>query len=287
MGHKVYLNGELAESSSASVSVSNPALLHGVGLFETLRAYNSVPFRLKEHLERVAASAKKLDMPVDSLIEQVPDAISQVLQANQLSNARIRFTLAPPSPQDAASEPTLLVAAQETGGYPRELYEQGMTAWACTDYRQSKMDPLAGHKTTCYFPRLIALRDAQNHRCGEALWFTPENLLAEGSMTNVFLVSDNTIKTPPVDTPILPGVTRAVVIELAQQLGVQLQETACTVDDLLDADEVFLTNSVMEIMPVTRVERHAIGSEKAGPLTSRLSEAYTMLVQDTCRHETS
>jgi len=280
MTPRVYLNGKLIEIHKAAVPVSNPALLHGVGLFETLRAYDGRPFRLQEHIERMKASAKKLNMPVLELIDRVPEAVWQVLDANRLKNARVRFTVTPPGQAEPADEPTLLVAAQETAGYPQELYERGMTVYACTDYRQSGHDPLVGHKTTSYFSRLLALRDAQDRGCGEGLWFTPENCLAEGCISNVLLVKDGRLRTPSLDTPILPGITRAMVLELAKAASITVDESPCTIKDVLEADEVFLTNAIMEVMPVTHVERKAIGSGKPGSVTGRLAAAYRQMVAE-------
>jgi branched-chain amino acid aminotransferase len=191
----------------------------------------------------------------------------------------VRFTVTAADPLDPQARPTLIVSAQAVTGYPPEMYEKGMTVFICTDYRQSAQDPLAGHKTTSYFPRLVALRTAQERGCNEALWFTPANLLAEGCISNVFLVKNGELRTPPLDTPVLPGIAREVVLEQAAALGITAHQVPCTIDDLLDADEVFLTNSVMEVMPVTRVERKAIANEKPGPVTRRLLEAYRTLTQ--------
>ena len=274
MNPRVYLNGKIVEASKACVPASNPSLLHGVGLFETLRAYDGRAFAMDRHIARMKASAEKLNMPVLEQIERVPDAVEQVMEANRLRNARVRFTVTPPGQMEPADEPTLLVAGQETGGYPQELYERGMAVYACTDYRQSRQDPLAGHKTTSYFSRLLVLRDGQDRACGEALWFTPENCLAEGSISNVFIVKDGRLLTPPLDTPVLPGITRAIVIELAGQASIAVEERSCTINDVLEADELFLTNAIMEIMPVVRVEKQAIGSEKPGAVAKMLTDTY-------------
>jgi len=274
MTPKVYLNSQLIDFDAAKIHVSSPALLHGVGLFETLRAYDGKPFKLQPHIDRLKASAEKLNMPIGDLIEQIPDAVTQVLQANELADARIRFTIAPPGPHNESAEPLLLIAAQATSGYPADFYQKGMTVYVCSDYRQSRQDPLAGHKTTSYFARLLVLRDAQERGCGEALWFTPENLLAEGCISNVLVVKAGRLATPPLDTPVLPGVTRAVILEIAQAKGLDVEEKPQTLKDLLDADEVFLTNAIMEVMPVTRVERRAIGDEKPGAITNQLRNAY-------------
>ncbi|GMV96746.1 MAG: 4-amino-4-deoxychorismate lyase [Phycisphaerae bacterium] len=279
MSEKVHLNGELIDVSAARVSVTNPAFQHGVGLFETLRAYGGRPFLLERHIERMRNSARQLDMPIDAVFDSIPAAIEGLLEANGLRDARIRFTATPPGAADVHARPTLLVMAQELTGYPPELYERGMTVWPAEPYRQSAQDPLAGHKTTCYYGRLVVLREAQARHCGEALWMTPAGHLAEGCISNVFLVKNGRLRTPPANTPILPGVTRAVVLELARAAGIEADEAPCTIDDLLAADEVFLTNSAMEVMPVTRVERRAIANERAGPVTLRLRDDYQRLTR--------
>ncbi|MDM8005588.1 MAG: aminotransferase class IV [Phycisphaerae bacterium] len=279
MTEKVYLNGEIVDLSKAAVTVSNPSLLHGVGLFETLRAYDGRAFLLQRHIERMANSARHFDMPVLEMMEHIPDAVAAVLAANRVKNARIRFTVMPPGAQDENERPTLLVAAQETAGYPTAVYERGMTVHLNTRWRQSNLDPLAGHKTTSYFSRLLALRAAQAAGCGEALWFTPENRLAQGCISNVFIVKEGGLRTPPLDTPVLPGITRQLAIELAARAGIKVEQTALTIRDLLDADEVFLTNAVMEIMPVTRIERKALGNEKPGPITGQLQKAYVEMTR--------
>lgn len=277
MTEKIYLNGQLTSIKEARVPVSNPSFLHGVGLFETLRTYDGKPFRLAEHIDRMRQSAKRLHMPLGDALDKVPAAVEQVIEANGSTGARVRFTVTPPGATNEPDEVTLLVRAEATQGYPAELYERGMTVAVLNEYRQSPQDPLAGHKTTSYFPRLLALRDAQEKQCGEALWFTPGNLLAEACMSNVFIVRDGVLNTPPLDTPVLPGVTRATVIELAEDEDIDVAETACTIDDVLSADEIFLTNAVMEVMPVTHVERHAVGNEKMGPVTRQLADAYKLL----------
>ena len=224
------------------------------------------------------ASSRKLDVNIAAVLDRIPEAITAVCQANDLADARVRVTVTPP-PVDA-DQPLLLVTAVAIAGYPPELYERGMTVLLCTDYRQSDKDPLAGHKTTSYLPRLLALRTAQQRDCGESIWFTPDNRLTEGCISNIFVVKKGTLTTPPLDAPVLPGVTREAVIELAKTNQIPINETAGTVDDLLDADEVFLTNSIMEVMPVTRIERKPIANERPGEITGQLMNAYRKLVRN-------
>ena len=113
-------------------------------------------------------------------------------------------------------------------------------------YKQNGEDPLVGHKTTNYFGRLLALRQAQRARAGEAIWFTTTNRLAEGCISNIFLVKDGRLLTPGLATPVLGGIVRKVVLESARQSGIECAETELVIKDLLEADEVFLTNSIME-----------------------------------------
>ncbi len=212
MSEQIYYNGTILDAEDALVSAFNPSLLHGVGLFETLRTYDGRPLRLLHHIERMQRSAEALRLPIAEAVPLIEPAVRQVIDANHRPDARLRITVTPPASATGETRPTLIVSAQPLNAYPPELYEQGMTVYVCTDYRQSAQDPLAGHKTTSYFPRLIALRQAQEKKCGEALWFTPQNMLAEGSMSNIFLVKGGRLHTPPLDTPVLPGVTRGTSI---------------------------------------------------------------------------
>jgi branched-subunit amino acid aminotransferase/4-amino-4-deoxychorismate lyase len=128
----------------------------------------------------------------------------------------------------------------------------------------------------------MAMKDAAGRRCNEALWFTTENMLAEGSVCNVFVVKDGTILTPPVSTPILPGTVRKAVIELAAANQMPLEEKAIDINMLLAAHEVFLTGSVLEIMPVTAIEKHIVGAGEPGEVTKRMMGLYRELVQKEC-----
>ena len=154
-------------------------------------------------------------------------------------------------------------------------------------------DPAAGHKTLNYFSRLAALREANRRGAGEALWFSVHNYLESGSITNVFVVKDGVLATPPtaddlhdaavaskVPYPrscVLPGVTRSVVLELARETGIETRVGSIDVNQLLAADEVFLTNSVMGVMPVCRLERKAVGNDRPGPVTRKLADSYADL----------
>jgi branched-chain amino acid aminotransferase len=150
---------------------------------------------------------------------------------------------------------------------------------ALTDFRQNPTDPFCGHKTTCYGPRLTALKNAHEKLATEALWFTTENFLAEGSISNVFLVKDGALYTPPVQTPVLPGIARKTVLEIAEAENIPCHETPLQIGDVLGAEEIFLTNVIMEVLPVTSVEAHTVADGKPGEITKKLGEKYKIFLK--------
>ena len=283
MEEKVFLNGELVAASAAKVSVFDGGFLHGAGLFETMRAYAGKVYRLDEHLDRLLNSAKKLAIPVAGNKDELSNAVAQILKANGLNEARLRLTV---SRGDLRSESggTVLITASQLQPYPAEFYQKGMSV-VISDSKVSSSDPVARHKSTNYLARLLVLRKAQQLKAGEALWLTESHHLAEGCISNVFLVKGKKLLTPSLDEPILPGVTRAAVLELAKAENIPVGEQALAIDDLLGADEVFLTNSIMEIMPVCRIEKHVVGDEKSGAITKQLARTYQQDVSKKCQQD--
>lgn len=288
MNRVVYLNGAFVPIASAQVGVFDGGWLHGAGLFETMRAEHGTVFRLHAHLDRLRASAAKILRPLERT--DLPDGavFSELLERNGLVQARVRLTVTAGSmlpTADAAEQGppplTIAVTASELGAYGDGLYTDGAAVTIC-DYRQAKSDPLSGHKTTSCLSRLIGLREAQRADCLETLWFNVHNQLAEGSISNVFLIKDDVLRTPPLDTPVLPGVTRGAVLELAKSAHVETSEMPLTLDDLLSADEVFLTNVIMQIMPVVRIEKHEVGTGRVGPNVKRLHDRFKELVRQEC-----
>jgi len=211
--------------------------------------------------------------------------LAELLERNNLRSARMRLTVSAGPMRgvadEAKSELSICTTAVPFVEYPAKFYEEGVQVIVCP-YKQSADDPTAGHKTTCYLPRLLGLREAQKARCIEALWFNTRNELAEGSISNVFLATGGGLKTPPLDTPALPGIIREFVLHAAREAGIGTEEVRLTIDDLLAADECFLTNSIMGVMPVVRVERHDFKDGKVGPFTKQLSNAYRDVVRKEC-----
>ncbi|MCG3177778.1 MAG: D-alanine aminotransferase [Phycisphaerae bacterium] len=284
---KVFLNDTILDADAARIDPGDTGLLHGMGLFETLRVYHRVPFRISKHLDRLFASAAALGLPIRHTREQIVAAASDLLDANDLDDARMRITAtAGPAVAEGDPQPTLLITVTGQVGYPAHLYEQGM-AVAIAGPRVNPADPMAGHKTLAYWPRMTTLRQAHKAGFGEALWFTLDGHLSEGCISNVFIVTGGRLITPPASTPCLPGVTRGAVMEVAAADGIDVAEAPITHRELLDAEEVLLTASTMEVMPVVLVERKPIPAAAAkpvpGPMARTLHKGLRRLIEQETR----
>jgi branched-chain amino acid aminotransferase len=283
MPEKVFLNDKLIDSEKARISATDSGFLYGAGLFETMRSYDGIVFALEDHLERLFSSAGALSInnPFDK--EYLTDAIYKVLKANKLTDARLRLTLSngPMAGAEEQPKPTLLITATKLQPYPGEYYKKGVMVILSAS-RQNTFEPTCGHKTTSYFSRIITLNTAHQQRAAEALWFTTDNRLAEGCVSNVFLVKDSVIHTPGIETPVLAGIARKTVCAIASTNSIKLVEKDLYIDDVLSADEIFLTNVIMQIMPVTTVEKHIVGDGKVGVMTQRLQISFNELVESQC-----
>lgn len=284
MAEKVFLNDKLVDIDKACISVTDSGFLYGAGLFETMRSYNGVVFALDDHLDRLFFSARSLSIESSYDRKFITDAIYKTLQANKLTDARLRLTLTggPMSEPEEKRRATLLITATEIRPYPPEYYRNGVLVVLCL-FRQNVSEPIYRHKTTNYFSRMIALKLAHQKRAAEALWFTVDNRLAEGCISNVFLVKDSVLYTPPIKTPVLAGVARKTVCQIALKNSIKLIEKDLSIDDLLAADEIFLTNVIMQIMPVSAVEKHKVGDGKVGPMTRKLQKKFDEFIKTQCR----
>jgi branched-chain amino acid aminotransferase len=292
----VWINGQFVEDSSAALSIRDAGLLHGAGVFTTMRAYAGRVMALDRHLARLRQSCQSLFIPLTPSDEILAAAAGELLKKNNLSDARLRLTATRGTVRrdplhGTAMSPSLFLTAAELEKYPPVLYERGMTVILLDEQKLNPYDVQAGHKTLNYLSRLHALRNANERSANEALWFNVHNYLQSGCMSNVFMVKNGELLTPPTsvdlrESPapyprsnVLPGVTRSIVIELAASAGINVRFAAINVNELLEADEVFLTNSVMQIMPVCRIERRAVGDDRPGKITLALAAAYDARVQ--------
>jgi len=290
---QVWMNGKFVPRDDASVSVFDAGVQHGVGLFETLAAHHGKLFRPSAHMERLINAARDLLLTDRLHSEPLIEAMQLTLTHNHLTEARVRLTVTGgdlnmlQSQGKGRVDPTLLIVAQPPTVYPEAFFTQGVMV-TIADSRLNPLDAAAGCKTLNYWSRLLALQSAAAHRAGEAMWFSVTNHLSGGSVSNVFLVKDGVVRTPiargeeetgSLRSPVLPGVTRAAIIELAESQGIDVERTMLQIEDLLGADEVFLTNSSWGVLPVVAVEKHQIASGGVGEMTCALRDAYADLVE--------
>ena len=288
----VWLNGEFVDHDNASVPVFDAGFQHGVGLFETMSARNGRVFRAEAHMQRLIESARELLLSDRLRAAPLIEAVNHTVQRNDLEEARVRLTVTGGNLNRLQAEgkgqvdPTILIVAQPPTVYPSAFFEEGVTT-IITDGRDNPFDPMAGHKTLNYWPRIHALQTAASKKAGEAIWFTVSNHVASGSVSNVFVVKDGELHTPiargeeekqAIPSSVLPGITRAAIIELAESMDIQTTKRLLDINDLLAADEVFLTNSSWGVLPVVGVEREKIAEGEVGELTSQLRDAWLALV---------
>ena len=290
----VWLNGKFVERDMATVAAFDAGLQHGIGLFETLAAHHGTVFRAEAHTRRLVQSAKELLLSESLRPEPLSEAVELAVQRNGLDRARIRLTVTGGNLNALATrgrsghvEPTILIDVQPPTIYPEAFFEQGVMV-TIADGRLNPMSPMAGHKTLDYWPRIHALQHAAARKGGEALWFTVTSHLAGGSVSNVFLVSGGALVTPfargedphdPAGGAVLPGITRAAILELCESLGIETCSRALDIKEVLSADEVFLTNSSWGVLPVVAVEKEKVGDGQVGDMTTRLRGAWLDLVE--------
>ena len=276
----VYFNGKLVPLSQVSISPLDYGFLYGYGLFETMRAYGGRVFRLDKHLSRLTGSAEKLGIPAITL--DLKEVVTSTLEANKLSDARIRITvsigeggMAPDTCQ--CRKPTVLVVAEHYKPHPESVYKAGFKAIVSSLVRYSH-SPLSGIKSANYLENMLAKQEASAAGADEALRLNEKGSIAEASMSNIFLIADGKLITPPLESGILPGITREAVIELSSQLDISATERDITLKELFQTQEAFLTNSLIEIMPLTKIDDKPIASGKPGVVTERLRAKYKRLV---------
>lgn len=284
----VYLNGSLIPRSQARVSVFDQGFLYGYGLFETVRAYHGTIFLLDRHLKRLLDSAVVIGLR-DKLTDiDLSKACLDTLRANGLTEARLRLTVSrgevPSFPGSSTGViPTVLVTAAGYSALPAQVYDAGFKV-GVSSLRRDSQSILSKLKSTNYLLSVLARMEATAAGLDEALLLNEHGFVAEGSISNVFFVSRSGLVTPSLESGILPGITREVVMELADILKIKVTETEVRLEDLAQFDEAFLTNSVMELIPLVEVRDMAgkvitIGSGKPGKITRKLMAAYREMVE--------
>lgn len=274
----IYIDGAFVPEENARISVFDHGLLYGDGVFEGIRAYNGRVFRLDEHLERLWDSAKTLDLAIPLSKQELKEIILEALRKNNLRNAYIRpivtrgkgdLGLDPRK----CPKPTVIVIAVEWGAMYGDLYEKGLTG-ITVSVRRNPAEALPPNvKSLNYLNNIFAKIEANYKGGDEAIFFDTNGYVSEGSGDNIFVVKNGILITPPTLNN-LRGITRQVVLELAESLGIVIKEQNIGYFDLYAADEIIVTGTAAEVAPITKIDGRIIGTGKPGPITRQLMEGF-------------
>ena len=275
----IFLNDTFVPEDQARISVFDHGFLYGDGVYETLRAYRGKFFLLERHLVRLRQSCQLIGLDLPIRDEQWPVLLVETLRRNELTDAAVRITISrgkgdfglDPS---LCSRPTMVIMAKPFRPYPPSKKKEGVRL----EIVEVRRNPISAQspriKSLSFLNNILAKQEALRMGGDDALMLNIEGEVSECPTSNVFFVKDRKIKTPSVDCGILEGVTREVVIMLGEEQGLSFEEGRYGARELLEADECFITNTGMEVMPVSRIGEKRIGTGCPGPLTAQLSRLF-------------
>lgn len=276
---KVYVNGKIVPIEDAKISVLDRGLAYGDGAFETLRTYRGKPFQLEAHIKRLLRALKLIRIRPAPSAAQIKLAVLKVLASNKFKETYLKIMVTRGEakqhgldPRKGAGRPNLIVLAEEQKPYPKDTFTRGWKAVVSSVMRPNTVTSRI--KSLCYLDNVLAKYEAGKTGADEALLLDERGNIAEGTISNIFVVKFQTIYTPPLDAPILAGLTRELVIKLARQSAFRVVEKAITPKELYTADECFITFSGPGVVPVTRIWNKKIGSGKCGAVTASLVKLY-------------
>jgi len=272
---KIYLNGKLVEKQEARISVFDHGLLYGDGVFEGIRSYNCLVFKLKEHIDRLYSSAQAIVLKIPMTKDEIIKTIINTLKANNLRDAYIRAVVTRGEgdlgldPRKCKS-PTVFIITDKIVLYPKELYQKGLAIVTVPTPRNLPEALNPQIKSLNYLNNILAKIEAINFNAEEALMLNQNGLVAECTGDNVFMIKGKSLITPPTSIGALAGITRQTVMDLSPKLKLKCEEKLITRYDLFNADEVFLTGTAAEIIPVVKIDSRTIGTGKPGKITLSL-----------------
>ena len=283
---RIWLNGRLVPTGEAVVSVFDHGLLYGDGVFEGIAVYGARAFALDAHVKRLYASAAtiRLDVPIDK--PAMVEAINATINANGLAEkGYVRPILTRGvgtlglSPRKTC-DPQVIIIADAIELYPPEMYEHGMAVITSKRTRTPHAAIPSQTKSMNYLNNILAKIEALEAGRSEAIMLNADGHVAEATADNVFVVRDGTLMTPPISAGVLPGITRRIVIEMAAKRRIPAEERLLRLDDLLEADECFLTGTGAEVIGVTRIDEVTVGTGEPGPITRQIEADYKALTAD-------
>ncbi len=279
---KIYIDGKYCDEKSAKISVFDHGLLYGDGVFEGIRAYSGRVFKLKEHIDRLYKSAKAILLTIPMSHEEVMRAVVETCRRNKLRDGYVRLVVTRGvgtlglNPNRCIN-PSIIIIAGKIQLYPEEFYRKGLEIITVPTVRNlhSALNPAI--KSLNYLNNILAKIEAMNGGCEEAVMLNAEGFVSECTGDNIFIVNGNRLQTPPLSAGALYGITRDVVMQLAEDAKLKVGEPNLTRYDLFNADECFLTGTGAELIPVVKIDGRVIGTGKPGPVTARLTTAYHAL----------
>jgi branched-chain amino acid aminotransferase len=281
----VFINGKYLPLKEASVSILDRGFTLGDGLFETLRAYGGHIFRSEDHLDRLFESSNKIFLKIPHDKEKLNQIINDVLKKNNLKEAYVRLTVTrgegPPGlalPKNTC--PTVVVYATQAFSLPNDYYNSGVKVSTFPRSATSTTTISPQIKSCNYLSQIIIRELANQDNAFEGILLEDDQTVTEGTVSNIFIVKDGVLKTPCLSRFILPGVTRKIILELASQNNLPYEETKITTEDIRQADELFIANTGIEILPVSKVDTTQIGNGSIGNITTFLQNSLLKLIED-------
>jgi len=281
---KVYLNGKFVERHEATVSVFDHGLLYGDGVFEGIRSYDGLIFKLREHIDRLFESAHTIMLTIPMGKEELIGVVKQSLRVNRLRDAYLRLVVTRGEgdlgldPRKCA-QPTVFVIADKIQLYPTQLYEKGLELITVATQRNIPEALNPQIKSLNYLNNILAKIEAITAGYEEAIMLSPSGYVTECTGENIFMVKDKQLLTPPPYIGVLRGITRQTVMDLGRTLRLDVREELLTRHDLFNAQECFLTGTAAEIVPVVKIDGRLIGSGKPGQTTRRLQVGFRQLTK--------
>jgi branched-chain amino acid aminotransferase len=273
------IDGALFPPDQARISVFDRGFLYGDSAFEAMRTYAKRSFRERDHLERLQRSCDRLRITLPISLDELSRRVARAIENSALPECYIRIVVtrgSGPMGLDLtlASAPSVVVYALPLNLPDARMYREGIAVHLVHTVRSTDGGPAAGAKTSNYLASMLALDDAKRRGASEAIIVDAQGHVVEGTTSNIFLVRDGALYTPPVEAGILEGITRRTVFELAASRGMPCREVELRAADLHAATEVFITSSIREIVPVVRVDDVVIGDGAPGASTLELLDAY-------------
>ncbi|MGC8828515.1 MAG: branched-chain-amino-acid transaminase [Verrucomicrobiia bacterium] len=282
---KIYIDGKYYDENNAKISVFDHGLLYGDGVFEGIRAYNKRIFKLKEHIERLFYSAKAILLTIPMSPSEMSRAVIETCRENKIVDGYIRLVVTRGVgtlglDPNKCKKPSVIIIADKIQLYPQEVYEKGMKIITVPTTRNLHNALNPAIKSLNYLNNILAKIEAINAGVEEAIMLNSEGFVAECTGDNIFIIKENSIYTPPLYAGALRGITRAVVLDIATDIGLRVVETNLTRYDLFNADECFLTGTAAELVPVTKIDGRVIGDGIPGPLTKKLLDKFHSLTKE-------